>query len=132
VHQSLDQPLADPNAASVDEFSTHAPGPVRAPGFGVKFPDQRREPFAAHHGRRQGSAPAKVLTLTGGTKDFATDLDGESGVNECFDRRVDPLGWWAELPSSALGRRKISTSFSISRILRLALCRLRDSARGTP
>ena len=62
MHQSPDQPLADPNAASLGEFSTHVPRPVRVPQLGADLPDQRREKIAGYQGRRRWPVVEVALT----------------------------------------------------------------------
>lgn len=132
MHQPPDQSLANADAASLNELDAHSSGPLRDPVLGMDVGDRRPAPLAAHYNRQHRLAPMTIGALTGGPQDFAVNLAGSPGVDEDDDHRVNNFGCWAELRDSALARRRISTSYSKSRNLRLVLRNSRDSARETP
>ena len=120
VHEDPDQVDADLDAACLGQLGVHTPRSVGAARGDVDLSNESRQPLAAHHGRRHRSATVVVVALGGDAEDSTALLDGEPGVDEGVDHRVDPFGRLRSDPRSSFARLRISTSASSSRMRFLA------------
>ena len=92
MHEHRHESLADEDAQTLREFGVHASLAVGAAALQVHFSNETRKPFTTHLGGRERPLTVAVVTRTRDSQRATTNLDGEPGVDENVDHRVNPFG----------------------------------------
>jgi hypothetical protein len=98
VHQHRDESLAHEDAESLRPFGVHAPRAAGVATLKVHFSDETREPFATHRGGRERRLAVALVARARDSQRATVNLEGESGVDENVNHRVNHFGWGRLFP----------------------------------